>query len=129
MPDFAFRGAGRPRAGGDAGLAGHDRRSPCRRRADRHGRRALADLRGYSAALKRQPGDAVELTVRRDGEEKVLRDAAAVTGDAERRWGPVRGRSQGGIGRGYALHLPAAAYRHGSSRFSAGVPGTTAHLP
>jgi hypothetical protein len=33
----------------------------------------IADLRGYSAALKaRQPGDPVELTVRRDGEEKVL---------------------------------------------------------
>ena len=33
----------------------------------------VADLRGYSAALKaRQPGDRVVLTVRRDGEEKVL---------------------------------------------------------
>ncbi len=33
----------------------------------------IADLRGYSAALKaQQPGDTVELTVRRDGEEKVL---------------------------------------------------------
>jgi putative serine protease PepD len=33
----------------------------------------IADLRGYSAALKaRQPGEEVELTVRRDGEEMVL---------------------------------------------------------
>jgi putative serine protease PepD len=33
----------------------------------------LADVRGYSAALKsHQAGDTVELTVRRDGEEMTL---------------------------------------------------------
>jgi hypothetical protein len=45
----------------------------------------IADLRGYSAALKaRQPGDTVELTVRRDGEEKVLTATLAELIDGER---------------------------------------------
>jgi S1-C subfamily serine protease len=73
MPDFAFAGPGVRVAEVVPG-------SPAEAAGVRAGDvlvaldgKPIADLRGYSAALKaRQPGDTVELTVRRDGEEKVL---------------------------------------------------------